>query len=316
MHHMKTRKPGKLYTFQNTQANHLLGVRLIDWLQYCTMGKYSFSPGKGNKTTVETEHDRTQISINYANFYVFMNQAVSSHSQGSQRREEGEESRWDNSPLADHHSLPGISAFFPLVLPAFSGSFQLPSHLRVCEAGKPKGYMMTSVTWPKYFVSFGDQSCSRTWSLAWPHWWAKDYEDVLLGSPEEAREKKLVGKSKGNLISHGALYAGGEHQETHLPRCARGRLHLYQLTWTARWMWMSASYPWKVTSETGLLILFPCSFRTTLHSTFLLNDYSILKREQSYNSDSVWFFINWHNFEPSFLVQGPLVLLVKCYTSY
>lgn len=118
MYHMKTRKPGKLYTFQKRQANHLLGVRLIDQLQYCTMGKYVFPPGKGNKTILETEHDRTQISMNYANFYVFMNQAVSSHSQGSQRREEGEQSRWDNSPLADHHSLLGIAAFFPLVFTA------------------------------------------------------------------------------------------------------------------------------------------------------------------------------------------------------
>lgn len=68
MSHMKTRKSGKLYTFQNTQANHLLGVRLIDRLQYCTRESYSFSPGKVNKTTLEIEHDRTQISINYVNF--------------------------------------------------------------------------------------------------------------------------------------------------------------------------------------------------------------------------------------------------------
>lgn len=130
------------------------------------MGKYSLSPGKGNKTTLETEHDRTHISMNYANFYVFMNQGVISHSQGSQRRKEGEESRWNNSALADDHSLLAISGFFPLVLPAFFGSLQLPPCLRVCKAGKPKGYKTTSITWPKYFVSFEDQSCSRTWSPA------------------------------------------------------------------------------------------------------------------------------------------------------
>lgn len=127
------------------------------------MGKYSFSPGKGNKITLETEHYRTQVSMNYANFYVFMNEAVIGHRQGSRKREEGEESRWHNSPLADCQSLLATFAFFPLVLPAFSGPLQLPPCLRVCEAGKPK---MTPIIRPKYFVSFGDQSCSRTWSLA------------------------------------------------------------------------------------------------------------------------------------------------------
>lgn len=37
MSRIKTRKPSKLYTFQNTQPNHLLGVGPIDWLQYCTI---------------------------------------------------------------------------------------------------------------------------------------------------------------------------------------------------------------------------------------------------------------------------------------
>lgn len=195
-------------------------------------------------------------------------------------------------------------SFGPFQLPL--ALLQLPLCLRVCRTGKPKGHKITPITWPKYFVSFGDQSYSRTWSLAWSHQWAKDYEDMLLGGPEEARAKTPVRKSKGNLISHRGLWAGKEHQGTRLPYCAC----------TTRWMWISALYPWNVTSETSLLILFPCSFCTTLHSTFLLNNYSILKRKQSYNSDSEWFFINWHNIEPSFLIQGPLVLLAKCYTSY
>lgn len=55
---------------------------------------------------------------------------------------------------------------------------------------------------------------------------------MLLVSPEEARAKTLVGKSKGNLISHRALQAGGQQQGTHLPAYVQGRLHLHKLACT------------------------------------------------------------------------------------
>lgn len=93
---MKTRKSGKLYTFQNIQANHLLGMRLIDRLWYSTRENYYFSPGKVNKTTSEIQHNRIQISINYVNFLLFMNQAVITPRQDSERRWEGDVSMWDS----------------------------------------------------------------------------------------------------------------------------------------------------------------------------------------------------------------------------
>lgn len=80
---------------------------------------------------------------------------------------------------------------------------------------------------------------------------------------------------------------------------------------------MSSWYPQKETSGTGLLILFPCSFCTTLCSAPLPNKYSILEREPSSNNDSAWFFINWHSLQPFFfLIQGSLVLLVNSCTSH
>lgn len=187
MSYMKTRKPSKLYTFQNTLANHLLGVRMI----YCTMRKYSFLPEPHwKKSTIETIFQWIMLDF----IYVWMIHTYEkSHSWGSQRRAEGEKSRCDNSPLAAHHSFLAVPVFFPLNLPVFSGPLQLPP----CP----------------HFVSLGDQSCSRTWSPTWSHWWAKDCEDLLLGRSEMARAIILIGKSTENLISQGALYVEGNTKE-------------------------------------------------------------------------------------------------------
>ena len=207
MSHMKRRKPGKLYTFQNTQANHLLGVRADRLATVLHNGKiFLFSWKRKWDHTRNRAQQNTDFKVLCQFLCMYMNQAVSSHSQGSQRREDGEGSTWDQLTTGWPSSPPW--PYQHLLIWSFQHSLaflQLPPYSRVCKAGKPKRYKMIPITWPKYLVSTGDQSCYRTWSLAWSHRRAKDYEDMLLGSPEEATAKTVVEKSKGDLISHGAL---------------------------------------------------------------------------------------------------------------
>jgi len=93
----------------------------------------------------------------------------------------------------------------------------------------------------------------------------------------------------------------------HRPCCARGRLHLHgSLNVDVCLVSIESNLRNWLASFVSMQLLHQ------VHSTLLLHNYSILKREQSYNSDSVGFFINWHSFEPSFLIQGSLVLHVKC----
>lgn len=85
-----------------------------------------------------------------------MNQAVITPRQDSQRRQEGEMSKWDNSAFADHHSLLATSALFLFSLLWLFAAATLIRSVKQESQGVQDDTNYT----------IGDQSCSRPG--AWP----------------------------------------------------------------------------------------------------------------------------------------------------
>lgn len=144
-----------------------------------------------------------------------------------------------------------------------------------CAAGSVKQESWRGVRWPQLngldiWFPLGTRSAVGCGAWRSPTGGSRT---VRTGCRKSGKsQNNITGREKqgfpalANLASHGALLGAREPQGMLLPHHAKGRLHLYQLASTAPWIGVSSSYPWKETSETGLLILVPCSFCSALHS--------------------------------------------------